>query len=40
MKWDFLESVEFEGAPKEEDLNKIEERVLELINKMKDKVVE
>jgi hypothetical protein len=27
---------EFEGAPKEEDLNKIEERVLELINKMKD----
>ena len=40
MKWDFIESVEFEGAPKEEDLNKIEERVLELIERMKDKVVE
>ena len=40
MKWDFSGSVEFEGAPTEEDFNKIEEKVLELINKMKDKVVE
>ncbi len=40
MNWDFIESVEFEGAPKEEDLAKIEARVLELINKMKEKVVE
>jgi len=40
MKWDFLESVEFEGAPTQEDFNKIEEKVLALINKMKDKVVE
>ena len=40
MKWDFIESVEFEGSPKEEDLNKIESRVLELAAKMKDKIVE
>ncbi|HHV63988.1 MAG TPA: FprA family A-type flavoprotein [Peptococcaceae bacterium] len=40
MNWDFLESVEFEGAPKEEDLKKVEARVLELIQKMKEKVVE
>jgi len=40
MKWDFIESVEFEGAPKEEDLKKIEAGVLELIEKMKEKVVE
>jgi len=40
MKWDFLESVEFEGSPKEEDFNKIEEKVLELIDKMKAKIVE
>ena len=39
MKWDFIESVEFEGAPKEEDLNKVEAGVLELIEKMKEKVV-
>ena len=30
MNWDFIESVEFEGAPKEEDLNKVEAGVLEL----------
>ncbi|NLJ87837.1 MAG: FprA family A-type flavoprotein [Epulopiscium sp.] len=35
MNWDFIESVEFEGAPKEEDFKKIEARVLELIEKMK-----
>jgi len=40
MNWDFIESVEFEGAPKEEDLLKIESKVLELIEKMKEKVVE
>ena len=40
MKWDFVESVEFEGAPKEEDLSKVEAGVLELLGKMKDKVVD
>src|SRR5690554_5664935 len=40
MNWDFIESVEFEGAPKEEDLNKVEAGVLELIEKMREKVVE
>ncbi|HHW00096.1 MAG TPA: FprA family A-type flavoprotein [Clostridiaceae bacterium] len=40
MGWDFIESVEFEGAPRKEDLIKIETRVLELIKKMKEKVVE
>jgi len=40
MKWDFIESVEFEGAPKKEDLDKVEAGVLELIEKMKGKVVE
>lgn len=40
MKWDFIKSVEFEGVPKEEDLMKVEAGVLELIEKMKEKVVE
>ncbi len=40
MKWDFLESVEFEGSPKEEDFKKIESKILELIEKMKDKILE
>lgn len=40
MKWDFIESVEFEGAPKEEDLIKIEAGILQLIKKMKDKIAE
>jgi len=40
MKWDFIESVEFEGAPKEEDFIKLEAKVLELLEKMKEKVVE
>ena len=39
MNWDFIESVEFEGAPREEDLKKVEAGVLELIKKMKEKVV-
>lgn len=40
MQWDLIESVEFEGTPREDDLKKIEARVLELIDKMKDKVVD
>ncbi|MDX9917784.1 MAG: FprA family A-type flavoprotein [Gudongella sp.] len=40
MKWDMVESVEFEGSPRAEDLEKIERGVLELIEKMKEKVVE
>jgi len=40
MNWDFIESVEFEGAPREEDLVKIEAGVLELVEKMKETVVE
>ena len=40
MNWDFVESVEFEGVPKEEDLTKVEAGILELIEKMKDKLVE
>lgn len=39
MKWDFVESVEFEGSPKLEDLEKIEVGIMELIEKMKDKIV-
>jgi anaerobic nitric oxide reductase flavorubredoxin len=40
MKWDFIEPVEFEGAPKQEDLRRVEAGVLALIEKMKAKVVE
>lgn len=40
MKWDFIESVEFEGSPKEEDFNKIEVAILELIAKMNSKILE
>jgi anaerobic nitric oxide reductase flavorubredoxin len=40
MNWSFIESVEFEGAPKEEDLAKVEAGILELLEKMRDKVVE
>lgn len=39
MNWDFIESVEFEGAPREEDLKRVEAGVLALIEKMKSKVV-
>ena len=35
-----VKSVEFEGAPKGEDLVKVEAGVLELIEKMREKVVE
>mgnify|MGYP006279175537 CR=1 FL=1 len=38
MKWDFVETVEFEGAPNSEDFNKIEEGILKLLEKMKDKI--
>ncbi len=40
MKWDMVESVEFEGSPKEEDLKKVEAGIMELIGKMKGKIVE
>jgi len=40
MKWDFVESVEFEGAPKKDDLTRVEAGILELIRKMRQKVVE
>ena len=40
MNWDFIESVEFEGAPKEEHFERIEAGILELIEKMKDKIIE
>ena len=40
MKWDFVESIEFEGSPKQEDLDKIEAGIMELIQKMKEKIVE
>ena len=40
INWEFLESVEFQGSPKDEHFNQIEARVLELIEKMKEKVVE
>ncbi len=39
MKWDFVEGVEFEGCPKAEVLNKIEEGVLQLIGKLKEKII-
>jgi len=32
--------VEFEGAPREDDLKKVEAGVLELIKKMREKVIE
>ncbi len=40
MDWDFLESVEFEGAPSKEDLDKVEDKLHQLIEKMKDKIIE
>lgn len=39
MNWDLIESVEFEGAPTDEDLARIEAKVLELIDRAKHKVV-
>jgi len=40
MKWDFIETVEFEGCPKEEDLNKVETGVLKLLEKVEEKIEE
>lgn len=40
MKWDFIESVEFEGSPKQEDLEKVEAGILKLIGAMKEKIVD
>mgnify|MGYP000950061185 FL=1 len=40
MKWEFIDSVEFEGAPKEEDLRRLESGVLEFIEKMRKKTAE
>jgi flavorubredoxin len=37
MNWDFVEPVEFEGAPKEEDLARVEAGILKLLEKMKEK---
>jgi len=38
MNWDMIESVEFEGAPKEEDLARVEAGILQLLKKIEDKV--
>lgn len=35
MKWDFLEPVEFKGAPREEDLNLIEQKVKVLVSEVR-----
>lgn len=40
MKWDFIESVEFEGSPRQKDLEKIEAGILELVDKIKNKILE
>ncbi len=40
MNWDLIESVEFEGMPREEDLVRVEAGILALIEKMRGKVVE
>lgn len=40
MQWDFIESVEFEGAPSKEELDKVEAGLIQLIEKMQDKVID
>ena len=40
MKWDFVEAVEFEGAPIQEDLDKVKEGIMKLIEKMEDKIID
>ncbi|MFP4478028.1 MAG: FprA family A-type flavoprotein [Candidatus Izemoplasmatales bacterium] len=40
MKWNFIESVEFNGQAKEEDLAKIESGIMQLIANMKNKVIQ
>ncbi|MDA3932432.1 MAG: FprA family A-type flavoprotein [Tenericutes bacterium] len=39
MKWNFIESVEFNGQAKEEDLSKIESGIKQLIKNMKSKLI-
>jgi len=38
MKWDFVDTIEFEGAPKTEVLNRIEEGILKLIEQIGSKI--
>ena len=38
MNWDFLESVEFRGIPREDDLKLIGERVRELVKIVRETV--
>ena len=38
MNWDFIESVEFKGAPREEDLRLIGDRVKEPVKIVKESV--
>ncbi len=40
MKWDFVEALEFEGSPLNNDLDKIKEGILKLVEKMEDKIIE
>jgi flavorubredoxin len=39
MKWNFIDSVEFNGQAKEDDLMKIESGIKQLIKNMKDKII-
>lgn len=39
MKWDFVDTVEFEGSPKSEILNRIEEGILKLVKEIEQKIV-
>jgi hypothetical protein len=36
MNWDFLDPVEFKGRPREQDLEKIRERTVEMIRRIVD----
>ncbi|AEV67461.1 FprA family A-type flavoprotein [Acetivibrio clariflavus] len=38
MKWDFVDTIEFEGSPKTEDLNRIEEGISKLIKQIEAKI--
>ena len=40
MNWDFIEAVEFKGNPREEDFKLIEDRVKELVGKVREAVIE
>jgi len=39
MKWDLVEAIEFEGAPKTQNLNRIEEGILKLVKQIEAKIV-